>query len=157
MAAMNRIDTAYLSQYIQNQDMQGPVMKFLKEQYTEKGEGLFGRGSAEGISQFRGQFGDELSGMEDWQIRRILDTSVTRMRSYADVRQAVEAGVDLKVYVTRGERACDICKLHIGEIIPAQGMQESMDAAARKPETFGTFNEVPPFHPNCVCRLIMDI
>jgi hypothetical protein len=157
LAAMNRIDTAYLSRYIQNQDMQAPVMKFLKDQYTEKGEGLFGRGSADGITQFRQQFGDELAGLEDWQVRRILDTSVTRMRSYADVRQAVEAGVDMKVYVTRGERACDICRPKHGQIIAARGMQENMDAAARKPEVFGTFNEVPPFHPNCVCRLVMNI
>ena len=157
LEAMQRIDTVYLSKYIENQDMQGPVMKFLQEQYGEMGEGLFGRGSAEGIVRFREQFADQLEGLEDWQIRRILDTSVTRMRSYADVRQGVQAGVDMKVHVTRGERACDICRPRHGEIIPARAMQERMDAAARKPEAFGTFNDVPPFHPNCVCRLIMNL
>jgi len=157
MAAMSRIDTAYLSKFIENQDMQGPVMKFLREQYTEKAEGLFGRGSEEGISAFRGQFGDHLAGLEDWQIRRILDTSVTRMRSYADVRQGVQARVDLRVHVTRGEMACDICRPRHGEIIPAAAMQGRMDTAARNPEAFGTFDGVPPFHPNCVCRLVMAI
>lgn len=155
--AMRRIDTAYLSKYIENQDMQGPVMKFLQGQYGEKGEGLFGRGSAEGIAQFRQQFAGQLEGLEDWQIRRILDTSVTRMRSYADVRQGVQGGVDMRVHVTRGERACDICRPRHGEIIPAQAMQARMDTAARKPEVFGTFNDVPPFHPNCVCRLLMNL
>lgn len=155
LQAMGRIDTVYLSKYIENQDMQGPVMKFLKEQYLEKGEGLFGRGSAEGITAFRSQFAGQLEGVEDWQIRRILDTSVSRMRSYADLRQGVQAGVDMQVYVTRGERACEICQPLHGMVIAARGMQERMDKAVKTPEDFGTFNDVPPFHPNCVCRLIM--
>jgi hypothetical protein len=155
--ALGKIDTYYLSKFIDNQDMQGPVMKFVQEKYLEQGEGLFGRGSADAITNFRAQFADQLVHLEDWQIRRIIDTSVTRMRSLGDLRQGVRAGVDMRVYVTRGERACDICRPRHGKVIKAQQMEVQMLTAAKDPGKFGVFNEVPPFHPNCVCRLVMNI
>lgn len=155
--ALTKIDTFYLSQFVNNQDMQGSVMKYLQQTYLEHGEGLFGRGSQGAIDAFRGQFADELKGLEDWQIRRIVDTSVTRMRSLGDLRQAVLANVDMRVYVTRGERACDICKGHMNEIVPAGRMETAMLTAAKDPEQFGVFNEVPTYHPNCVCRLVMNV
>jgi phage gp29-like protein len=155
--ALGKIDTYYLSKFIENQDMQGPVMKFVQEKYLEQGEGLFGRGSADAIGNFRAQFAGQLAHLEDWQIRRIIDTSVTRMRSLGDLRQAVRAGAEMRVYVTRGERACDICRPRHGEVIKAQKMEVQMLTAAKDPEKFGVFNEVPPFHPNCVCRLVMNI
>jgi len=154
--ALTKIDRYYLSKFIDNQDMQDSSMKFLKEQYLEKGAGLFGRGNEQDIAGFRAQFGDELKNLEDWQIRRITDTSVSRMRSLGDLRQAVQGRTDVRVYVTRGERACDICKPHHGEIIRADRMETRMLTAAKDPEKFGVFNEVPPFHPNCVCRLLMQ-
>jgi len=148
--ALTKIDAYYLSQFINNQDMEGSVMKFLQERYLEGGEGLFGRGSQEAINAFRAQFADELKGLEDWQIRRIVDTSVTRMRSLGDLRQGVLANADMTPYITRGERACNICQGHSGEIIPAQRMETLMLTAAKDPEKFGTFSKVPPYHPNCV-------
>jgi phage gp29-like protein len=157
LEAVQKIDRFYLSKYIHNQDMQDPVMKFVKDQYLEKGQGLFGRGAEDEIAGFRGQFDDHLSHMEDWQIRRIIDTSVTRMRSLADLGQGVQAGFDLKVHVTRRERACPICQGHAGEIVKAQQMEIRMLTAAMDPEKFGIFNDVPPFHPNCACRLIAAI
>jgi len=155
--ALVKVDRYYLSRWIDNQDMQGPVMKFLQEKYLEGGESLFGRGSVESIAAFREQFADRLNGLEDWQIRRIVDTSVTRMRTLGDVRQAVLANAKLRVHVTRGEMACEICKPHHGEIVNAGKLETKMLAAAKDPEVFGVFNDAPPYHPNCVCRLLMDV
>ncbi len=157
LAAVRNIDSFYLSSMIENQDMQGSVMNFLKEKYLQDREGLFGAGNPEVLSEFRAQFGDKLSGLEDWQVQRIVDTSVTRIRSLADVRQGAEAGSNMEVFVTRRDLACPICQAHSGEIVEAQGMLNEMLRAAQTPAAFGTFNRVPPFHPNCVCRLIAAI
>jgi hypothetical protein len=45
----------------------------------------------------------------------------------------------------------------MNEIVPAGRMETAMLTAAKDPEQFGVFNEVPTYHPNCVCRLVMNV
>lgn len=158
--ALQNLDKWHLSKIIENQDMQGPVMSWLKNQYLEKGEGLFGRGSQAAIDGFRSQFADQLAGLEDWQIRRIIDTSVTRMRSVADIMQADQAGVEkLRIVAAMTERTCERCAALNGTEIPVAGVHSNVLNQIKQNPDAGAYLQMPlpPFHPNCHCRTVMVV
>ncbi|WAC06589.1 MAG: DUF935 family protein [Thermodesulfobacteriota bacterium] len=158
--SLQNLDKWHLSKFIENQDMQGPAMNWLKNQYLEKGEGLFGRGSREAIDGFRSQFADQLTGLEDWQIRRIIDTSVTRMRSVADIMQADQAGVGkLRIVAAMTERTCERCAALNGTEIDVAGVHSNMLNQIKQNPASGAYLQMPlpPFHPNCHCRTVMVV
>jgi len=158
--ALQNLDKWHLSSMIENQDMQGPVMSWLKNQYFEKGEGLFGRGSQTAIAGFRNQFEDQLAGLEDWQIRRIIDTSVTRMRSIADIMQADQAGVaKLRIVAAMTERTCERCAALNGAEMEVSGVRSNMLRQINERPDSGAYLQMPlpPFHPNCHCRTVMVV
>jgi len=158
--SLKNLDKWHLSKMVENQDMQGPVMSWLKNQYLEKGEGLFGRGSQEAIEGFRSQFANQLAGLEDWQIRRIIDTSVTRMRSIADIMQADQAGVEkLRIVAAMTERTCERCAALNGTEIEVAGAHSNMLNQIKQSPEAGAYLKMPlpPFHPNCHCRTVMVV
>jgi hypothetical protein len=87
-------DDFYLGKFIENTDVEGPVVKFIKKQYLENGEGLFGRTSAKNIDAFRDLFKNKLEDMADHAIQRILDTSVQQMRNWGHIGQLYEAEIE---------------------------------------------------------------
>lgn len=166
MKFLAKIDHFYISSYLRSKDAQAAAQGFLSERYLEQGAGLFGRGSAEDITAFRDLFGQKLSDLEEWQIRRIADTSVQRTRNWASVAQLEEAGVqEIEIYEPTAD--CDFCRAINGKVISvpvAYGrMMEQAEMTAAEYEADMRSAEIsidkikdivgrgnlPPWHPHC--------
>lgn len=166
MKFLAKIDHFYISSYLRNSDAQAAAQGFLRERYLEQGAGLFGRGNAEDIRAFRDLFGQKLSDLEEWQVRRIVDTSVQRTRNWSTVAQFQEAGIQ-EIEIYEPTRDCEFCARMNGRVIRvpvAYGkmMQQAemstaeyeADLRATVPtldniEAFVDGGVLPPYHPHC--------
>ncbi|MDI6616121.1 MAG: DUF935 family protein, partial [Syntrophaceae bacterium] len=166
MKFLAKLDHFYISSYLRNKDAQAAAQGFLSERYLEQGAGLFGRGSAEDIQAFRDLFGQKLSDLEEWQVRRIVDTSVQRTRNWSTVAQFQDAGIqEIEIYEPTAD--CDFCKAINGKVISVpvayERMMEQAEMTATEYEAdmrsadisidkitdiVGRGN-LPPWHPHC--------
>jgi len=169
---LEKVDRFYLGKYIDNDDMKGSVLNFLKEQYLEKGAGLFGRSNIETITGFRDLFSDKLADISDGQIQRICDTSVARMRNYAHAEQLQEAGVEYATVVAvLDERTSVICQAMNGKKVPVATLYKTVvRETGMSPDEYAEYLQtervsisraesgtaLPPYHPRCRTRLVMS-
>jgi len=175
MRFMRSIDSFYLGKYIFNPQTEAQVLDFLKTQWLENGEGLFGRTSREALRTFQSLAVDRLTPLSDYEAQRIINTSVQRMRTWANIGQIAEAGFEFaKIYNPSPE--AEICQRMNGEIIPIGIARAAVDEMSQlSPAEFerrlqpitpelidskGIRQAVadgegfPPYHPNCKTRLI---
>ena len=167
---MEKTDQFFLSKFISNEQAQSSGVNFLKEQYLEHGEAIFGRTSGDAIRAFRSQFDDYLTGRTDSQVQSIIDSSVQRMRGYGRTQQFKEAGFTYKELIPL-DSACDICEPLRGkriEIAPAVRQMEleiEMTADEFREHLRGLPSDrsglqskyisgdlLVPLHPNCHCQ-----
>lgn len=169
MNFLGKLDHFYTSAWFKNPDAQNVMRGFITDRYLEKGAGLFGRGGAEGITAFRNALGEKAADLEDWQIRRIVDTSVQRTRNWAGVMQMHEAGIE-EMQVYEPLKDCAFCASMDGKVISVKTaysrMEREMDMtpdeyeqSLRSPVSgLGNADRVektieagmlPPYHPHC--------
>lgn len=178
MTFMRGVDRFYLSKYIYNADMERAVRNFLEERFIEGGDGLFGRGSDQSINDFILAAGEKLEGLTAYEVRRIIDTSVARMRNWANISQLNEAGIVTAEIFNKSPEA-EICVYlttppnNMIKIAPAyKAVQELTQLSAEdfadklkrvsvehvKTEGLDAMvadgRGMPPYHPNCHTRLI---
>ena len=166
MNFLSKVDSFYVSKWVQNPDAIETVKTFLSERYLESGAGLYGRALPENYQAFRDLFGQKLADLEDYQVSRIIDTSVTRTQNWASVAQLHEGGItELEVYEPTME--CDFCAEMNGKIISVAtayntmtrqaGMSpdeyvaemKTVTPAAGNAEALVARGVLPPYHPHC--------
>lgn len=181
MAWMGEVDHFFFSKFINNETMVKPVTGFLKEQFTEKGEGLFGRMDPDVVAKFREVFDDKLKDLADHQAKNIINHSVQRQRNWAHGQQMREAEVEeAKVVAVLDDSTSDICLEMNGTIIPVGKAMEGLDSILElKPDEYlehlestdpedyksdnienlaGSGDGWPPYHPGpCRTRVIAQI
>jgi hypothetical protein len=172
---MRRIDRFYLSKYIFNESTEKSVLDFLKRRFIEGGEGIFQRTSEEALLEFKLLAQDALETMTDYEAQRIINTSVQRMRTWANIGQLDEAGFQYAEIYNPSPEA-EICQFLAGKIIPVGAARQAVDELSKlTPEQFqaqlspvteqrinargldGAVRDgwgFPPYHPNCKTRLI---
>ena len=157
------------------------VRNFIQERYIEKNGGLFGRGNAADIAEFKNLLGQKAAELEGWQVRRIIDTSVQRTRNWAGVTQMHEAGIE-EIEIYEPTQECAFCKSMNGEIVSVSvayaNIERQMDMSPEEFEadlkaTNKEMNRIaqatdradfaaasgalPPYHPGCRGRAIRRI
>lgn len=161
-----KLDHFYISSYLKNPDARTTVQNFLQERYLNQGAGLFGRGKPEDIQQFRDLLGQKLSDLEEWQCRRIIDTSVQRTRNWGSVAQFQEAAIaEIEIY--EPTKDCAFCRSVSGRIISVpvayrkMMQQAAMTTGEYEAEMRATIpsldniegliadGTLPPYHPHC--------
>ncbi|MFA6290221.1 MAG: DUF935 domain-containing protein [Victivallales bacterium] len=166
MNFLSSLDNFYVSKWIQNPDAVSAVKDFLSERYLQDGAGLFGRQNPENIQAFRDLFGQKLADLEDWQVGRIVDTSVTRIQNWAAVEQYHSAGItEIEIYEPTQE--CEFCRDMNGRVISVATAYQTMQyQAGLTPEKYSaamasiaptienadslvTKGALPPYHPHC--------
>lgn len=174
---LGRLDHFYTSGILKNPDAQSVMRNFITDRYLKNGAGLFGRGSAVDFAEFKNLLGQKVADLEDWQIRRIVDTSVQRTRNWAGVMQMQEAGIEqMEVYEPLQD--CAFCASMNGKIISVsiayKRMQDEMDMTPDQYEAnlrksisgLGNADRVdktveggllPPYHPHCRGMVITRI
>ncbi|MCK9195449.1 MAG: DUF935 domain-containing protein [Syntrophales bacterium] len=169
-----KLDNFYISSYFKNSDAQAVVKDFLKEQYLGQGAGIFGRGTPEDTQAFRDLFSQKLAEVEDWQLQRIVDTSVQRIRNCASVSQFHEAGIaEIEIYEPLMD--CAFCASMNGRVISVpvayQKMTEQTAMSAEEysadlkkiPPTLANLGSIvssgllPPYHPHCHGKVIKRV
>jgi len=173
------LNSTIMSKYITSDGAQAQMKGFLKEFYGERGADLFkGRMKKETINAFRTQLGSNLETIHDWQARRIINTEVVRVRSYAEVQQFMDANVSTVQWYATSLEQCERCKaLHgtrasVSSVYTHMKTEADLDPEAwverikAKPaidpeadgETLKAYLEQhgvqPPAHPNCKCMLL---
>ena len=123
---LGEVDTVYLSSYIENDGSQRAIKSFLKEWYGEKGGDLFGkRTKLDTLDDLRKALGGKIDHLHDWQVRRIINTSVARTRGYAELKQMHDAVVEeMEWYANRTERTCGICSRLHGTVVRVSKVYE---------------------------------
>jgi hypothetical protein len=113
--------------------------------------------------------------MTDYEAQRIINTSVQRMRTWANIGQLDEAGFQYAEIYNPSPEA-EICQFLAGKIIPVGAARQAVDELSKlTPEQFqaqlspvteqrinargldGAVRDgwgFPPYHPNCKTRLI---
>lgn len=177
MAFIGNLDQFYLSKFIRNSNAKSAIHSFLKEQFIEKGEGLFERTTDRVLIEFQGLLKDRLIDIEAYSAKRIINTSVQRMRNWANIGQLNEAEFEYARIFNPSPEA-EICIYMNGKLIPIgkayKAVQElsSLDPtefeAGLKPITQDLIESkgidkatadgegFPPFHPNCHTRLLAE-
>lgn len=168
-----KLDHFYTSSYLKNPDAQSVMRNFIRERYLENGGGLFGRGSAGDIAEFKNLLGQKVADLEAWQVRRIVDTSVQRTRNWASLNMLNEAGV-AEVEVYEPTQDCSFCVSMNGKIISVavaySNMERQMNMepdeyeadlraanmemnrraqAVDRADYAAAAGMLPPYHPHC--------
>ncbi len=175
LAFIKNLDRFYLSKFINNSNTTSAIHSFLREQFLEKGEGLFEQTTDNVLAEFQSLLREKLIKIENYAARRIITTSVQRMRNWANIGQLHEAGIEYaQAYNPSPEAA--ICVYMNGKLIPVgvayeavqklSSMEPQQFEAGLKPITPSTIEQkgivqatadgegFPPYHPNCHTRLI---
>lgn len=181
---LGELDSLYMSSYIKNEAAQHSVKAFLEDWYGDKGGDLFkGRMKSETIQDFRDSLGSKLENIHDWQAQRIINSSVVRVRGYADVQQMMDASVGyMQWYATSAERiTCDVCRrLHGTKVDVSKAYAHMLSEAKLSPsawiahiksrgpvtldmlgsdkarrEIFEVGGYQQPVHPNCRCMWLL--
>jgi phage gp29-like protein len=171
---LGSLDHFYLSKFIQNPDAQTALEGFLKKQYLEGGAGLFGRGDPALIKEMQNLLSQNLTDLEGYQINRIVDTGVQRVRNWAHISQMKDAGI-AEIEIVEPTMECQFCAEMNGKIIQVNlAFNRMMDQADLTPDEYQQFLEdnppsldaiedfvdqgiLPPYHPHCHGRIIKRI
>lgn len=125
-------DNLYLGKFITDNDTVKAINAFIKEQYLGNNTPIGNNTKA--INEFKLRFGNVLD-KESWKIRRVIDTSVNRMRNEAAVNYMQQAGVqEFEVVGISSPQQCSYCA-------SMQGFRFSVDKEVTKFNK--TFEEGP--------------
>lgn len=111
------VDHWYLSGIVDNRRPE--LHKLLHDEYIAKGRQLFGRGvSGEMLDDFRRAAGGKLDNINDFGVKTIINSSVQRIRSYANINQLRQGRYKWgRIIPTMDERTSPIC-IYFGQPPP---------------------------------------
>jgi len=169
---LEKLDQFYMGKYVKNNGVRSPMVTFLKEHYLEKGKSVF---DPDTLAKFRGVFQDKMIDLSQAQVRRIVNTSVSRLRNWGHVGQLFEAGIKTAKYYNPAPIA-EICRYLNGHSINVPNLREGLQtlslmtpqefegwlhpigvSSAADMNAFALSGEgMPPFHPECKTELIVE-
>lgn len=127
---LGRMDDIFFSEYVQNEPMKTQLKDFLRNEVIEKG--------FQATDAVLDKFGNEWANNSDFNVRRIVDTSVTRTRTFAHIRQMKAAGIkELEIMEIMNRITCGMCREADGKIVEVAICDELVEEALNlSPEEF---------------------
>lgn len=171
---LGNLDHFYLSKFIENPDAQTALTEFLKTRYLEGGEGLFGARDPAIIKEMQNLLAQHMTDLEGYQINRIVDTGVVRIKNWAHISQLNDAGI-AEVEIIEPTQECPFCAMMNGKVIQVDMAYKKMiDQSNMTPDEYQQFLEdnppsldgiedfvdqgmLPPYHPHCRGTIIKRI
>ena len=171
---LSRLDNFYVSKFITNPEAQSVIMDFLEEHYHQGGANLFGRTSATDIRAFRDLLAQKLADLEDWQIQRIVDSSVQRIRNWSHLEQMHQSRIRT-LEIVEPTQECAFCAQMNGVTIPVPTAYQTMlNQRAMSPQDYDremkrntpveenrdkiiAAGVLPPYHPHCHGKVVMHV
>lgn len=168
---LEKLDQFYMGKYVRNTGVRSPMVTFLKEHYLEKGKSIF---DPDTLDEFRSMFQNKMIDLSQHQVRRIVNTSVSRLRNWGHVGQLFEAGIKKASYYNPNPIS-EICRYLNGKTISVPNLREGLQtlslmtpqefeawlhpiniSAAEDMNAFALSGEgIPPLHPECKTELIV--
>lgn len=169
---MEQSDAMYLGKFITDKDTKKAVYEYLKQEYIE-GTLPIGN-SPKAIEEFKSRFASMLN-LEAWKIRRVIDTSVNKIRNYAHVFYLEQGAItEYEIIEVNDNLTCDWCAEMDGKSFTVQNTKDKImrevsagagNVSAISPFLTSTklseikgksaeelqnmgFNS-PPYHPHC--------
>ena len=176
ITALAESDNLVLSKFLKNSGTSLPLRKFIQEEYLEKGEALFGADNGDAIRDLKSRLGGRLKKATNQELRRIVETSVQRIRNRGTLQQ-IETSAAVFVQIFEPTRECPFCEamhLQIIKVRDAVRRTAFLDTLSEdqfieqfkidknKPELenldrFLGEGMLPPFHPHCRGRLRIPV
>jgi phage gp29-like protein len=171
---LSNLDHLYLSKFIENPDAQAALTDFLKTRYLEGGEGLFGAGDPKTIMEMKNLLSQHLTDLEGYQVNRIVDTGVVKIKNWAHVSQLHDAAI-AEIRVVEAPGCCPFCEAMDGKVIQVDvAYKMMMDQAGMTDEEYQNFlrdnppsldgiedfvnrGMLPPYHPHCRGDIVKEI
>jgi hypothetical protein len=179
MDYLAKSDLVYLGKYVNDEALKVRILEYLRVHYA--GEGRAIGNSPKEIQAFLDEFRDELD-LTKYQLRRIIDTTVSRARVFGQVNGLRAAGA--KTFEIAGpydNLTCPFCKTMVGRVFSVAVEIADQDkfinagpegASAIRPFLKGSLTleqieemgdealqaagfAAPPYHPVCRHRLIV--
>jgi hypothetical protein len=172
-------DSVYLGKFITDEQTKAKITQFIKDKYLTR-ERWIGR-DAEGIEEFKKEFGEVLQG-QDWKIQQIINTTVSNMRNTAAVNYFDEAGVvKFEIRGVNDRLQCKFCSNMQGKVFSVKkGLDIIKDTIDTDVQSVGFVNpflnskfknpdeienltgedlqglgiNTPAYHPNCRDRIV---
>lgn len=167
-------DNFYLGRFITDESTTRKITEYIKKEYLENG-GEIGR-SDKMIEKFKENFAGVLDG-EDWKIRRVLDTTVSRMRVTGALHYMEQAEVtEYEIVEVMDSHTCAFCthmngkrfsvaesyskveNLNFGDGSILKEQFPFVTSVFKKPEDMDGLSaselsargiSMPPYHPSC--------
>ncbi|MGD2087272.1 MAG: hypothetical protein PVH61_13895 [Candidatus Aminicenantes bacterium] len=123
-----KLDNYYFSGYIYNQDFGSQIKEYVTKLF-ERGEVEFSQFTDDAKKEFKRLFGRALKGDIEAQMKRIVNSSLTRLRTYSYLSQLKDADFQYAEIVAVLDMAtCEICRKLHGKRIPVGKAWDVYDA-----------------------------
>jgi len=167
---LSRMDEIFFSEYLDNEPLKEQMKTYLRDEVIEKG--------IQASDAVFDKFQDRWEDLSEHQVRRIVDTSLTRVRTFAHIRRMKEAGIrELEIFEIMDRITCGRCREQDGKIVRVAMADEIVEQALNLPpeefkeryikgvptekELMTTSMEdlvrkgkgIPPIHPHCRGRV----
>lgn len=119
----SQFDNYYFSKFINNEDYGPKIDKFMRD-FLARQEGIFGDWTDAAKKEFKRLFGSALDGDLNFQMDRIVSSSVNRIRNYVHTEKLFEAGFEYGIINGDQDTDCKICKPLHGEKILISKVRE---------------------------------
>lgn len=121
----NRSDNYYLGKFIVDRDTQDRVKAFIEDWYVLNQEDIGQNDRL--LEQFAKEFEGVLN-LESWKIRRIIDTTVSRIRNYAHVNYLSQAKIEAyEIVEVMDQKTCGWCKEMDGKSFSVTANQKMIE------------------------------
>ena len=175
-----KLDNYYFSGYLDNQDFGSQIKEYVTKLF-ERGEVEFSQFTDDAKKEFKRLFGRALKGDIEAQMKRIVNSSLTRLRTYGYLSQLKDADFKFaEIVAVLDMSTCEICRKLHGKRIPVgkafdvydslmnwldtDDMEEAAAFIENTNISLGEAGEditdllakgkgIPPFHVLCKCIL----
>lgn len=177
MEFLAQLDKFYLGKFITDDDTKKRILDFLNTFYLENGEAI--GDNKEMIKKFRETFTNTMQ-LENWKIRRIIDTSVNRLRAWGSINymsQAQENNYEIVEVLDR--ITCPHCRAMNARVFSVKKAKTQITStinsgvdsnlppfittlpiadveSAKTSDLESKGFLMPPFHPHCRGRLVVN-
>lgn len=173
-------DSLYLGKYIKEPDSRKRIKDWLAQEYIENGRAI-GKNPA-AAKEFKTKFREAVD-LEDYKVRRIIDTSVSNARTFGHLRSLDQIGADeYEIAGPKDKLTCPWCANMVGRKFNVKKSVEQLDSAVSAGEQYieiakpfltgkvkadelaGIPSEklqaegvsLPPYHCHCRHRIILS-
>lgn len=129
-------DSFYLGKFITDDDLKSQITQYIQDEYLTRNLPIGNNTKA--LSAFKEKFGDIMEG-QDWKLRRIIDTTVSKMRNTAAVNYMNQAEVEsFEVVGVTDRLQCAYCKNMQGKTFSVSRAVNSINNLVKsEPELVG--------------------